>query len=55
MYVASKDSLEKADLEIKFSEAVEICGGTTDFTKLLDMLVYENGQFVLDVENENAN
>jgi hypothetical protein len=46
----SKEARNSADLRIRLEEAEDLLGGSQDFERFVEMLSFENGQFVLDVD-----
>jgi hypothetical protein len=48
--VWSKEAGKSADLEVGIDEAVDLLGGSFEFVRFVDMLVLEDGKFILDVD-----
>ena len=52
MKVFSSEAPQRADLVLGDSQVKEILGNLDEYQRLADMLIYEQGQFVLDVDAE---
>lgn len=52
MKVHSEEAPQRADLVLGDAQVREILGNLQEYHRLADMLIYEKGQFVLDVDSE---
>jgi hypothetical protein len=52
MKAHSVDFPQIAELALPWRHALSLMGGTEDYTRLVDMLAVEEGQFVLDTTKQ---
>lgn len=52
MKVFSSEAPQRADLVLGEAQVREILGNLDEYHRLADMLIYDQGQFVLDVDAE---